>query len=375
MILLSQEARKTALPLDQSEWMKILKEVIQQGKNSEGNFFIFGYDKNGKPQVINLQDDMGDWEKRQTWSTPKEADLQRAVVFRLSSSGLAMTPIEFPKPNKKQYDPFVHIHYNDVLGAVVVDDGYQVQFRWSEDEADTYGKGWRKILPHERRGGEYELLTPEQRIKAIAKQYGTQYGFTNPDGSIKQEAVKILYDAQGKPAVLLLVEGKNGAPEQYGLSPALNNPQIFEKAWQRLNEVDPDIASLLTRVYGLKLIGGDLGTEELTFSHGREFYMSSLSPDKVEINELNMKNPSLTYAMFVILDETRAIAHDYGLLSTDSTLPYWARSLDPNSGVDKGNFVLRWIEENKSRLTSQEIKDLTEDSNFVIKWYEQNAKK
>ena len=82
--------------------------------------------------------------------------------------------------------------------------------------------------------------------------------------------------------------------------------------------------------------------------------------------------------MATILFETRGIAHNswyhpFWSLSTDPNLPYWARILDQNSGVDKGTFTLLWIEENRSRLTSQEIRDLEYFSNFVIDWYRANT--
>jgi len=393
-IVLSRDVFNNLVPIDRRSGMnqqEINKQVIELLKRSEWGDLLIEIEKNisgqpnlsnvffvtlmgGKPILITIKPEENVAQALKRKGSIPINEITRAEIFYYQDSQRKVDRVNFPRSlGGGVYSDFAYqlnLDGNDGESKFVGHDGYQA--RWIYD---LQTQSWRPILPHERRGGEYELLTPEQRIKAIAKQYGTQYGFTNPDGSIKQEAVKILYDAHGKPSVILLVEGKNGAPGQYGLNPALNNPQVFEKAWQRLNEVDPDIASLLTRVYGLKLIGGDLGVDKLTFSEGREFYMASYSPERVEINEIQTKNPSVIYAIATILQETRAIAHDYGLLSTDSTLPYWARSLDPNSGVDKGNFVLRWIEENKSRLTSQEIKDLTEDSNFVIKWYEQNAKK
>jgi hypothetical protein len=77
--------------------------------------------------------------------------------------------------------------------------------------------------------------------------------------------------------------------------------------------------------------------------------------------------------MGIFLTETRAMAHDdYNRLTNDQNSPYWARILDPNPGIDKAKFILKWIEENQSRLTPQEIKALNSFANLVLNWYREN---
>ena len=76
--------------------------------------------------------------------------------------------------------------------------------------------------------------------------------------------------------------------------------------------------------------------------------------------------------MGILLAETRAMAHDDSRLTNDQNSPYWAKILDPNSGVDKAKFISEWIEENQSRLTPQEIKALNSSVNLILNWYQQN---
>jgi hypothetical protein len=334
----------------------------------EGNMFFATY-VGGKPALINPKPELVR-EAIKRGSIPIE-EVTRANIYTLTENGqLEINSINFPTtPNGRVWSNFAY-HWSDKLGTYVGHDLYQIKFVY-----DCQSKLWRKISPQEYLTGKYEILTPEQRIKAIAEEYGEMYGFVNPDGSIKDEAVRILYDAEGNPAVLLLVEGKNGAPAEYGLSPRWDSIRLFEAAWKRLNEIDPMIGLLFTRVYGLKIIGENLPRAiigEPTFCCGRENYAATYISGIIAINEGSLNIRSIPFAMEILLAETRAIAHDYGRLTNDSNAPYWAKILDSNPGIDKAKFVLEWIEEHQSELTPQERKALTSFANGVLDWYQKN---
>lgn len=400
MILLSQKAKEalaaSGQKIEESEWMRILEEGIERTfarfvtgaspfniwintnvpVGTPAEFLIIQPPpilflwENNQPIVVFLVDNKEAINRNYIGYVGKASEEKGVTFEKIPLYGYERKKIGSSWEAVKNYN----FRLLEAAGQLVADDGYQVRAVY-EKKKDGEEMDWRPILPHERKEGEYEILTPEQRINAILKEYGQKYGLLNSDGSPKKEAFKILYNNRGEPAVLLLVEGKNGAPEQYGLNPTLNNPQMFEKAWNRLVEIDPDIADILTRVYGLKIIGGDL---DVGFVDGREFYNASYSQGEVQINEKQIKHPSLPVAMFLILVETRAMAHDAGYLVNGTGKPYWARALydDPekdkgNPGVDKGNFVLEWIKRNRLRLTKEEIITLTDIANFVKDWYRQ----
>ncbi|MFN3821767.1 MAG: hypothetical protein ACK4OO_05485, partial [bacterium] len=83
-------------------------------------------------------------------------------------------------------------------GGLVADDGYQIMALW---EPDPQGKmSWRQILPHERKAGEYELLTPEQRMKKAMADLQSVTGY-NGEGYWEQRKNTVVdyTDTQGKP--------------------------------------------------------------------------------------------------------------------------------------------------------------------------------
>jgi hypothetical protein len=365
-------SQRVAVILNESPWAKIMTTLLNspyQRAIFEGNMFFATY-VGGKPALINPRPELLREAIKREYIPIEE--VTRANIYTLTENGqLEIKSIQFPKaPNGIVWGNFAY-HWSDKLGTYVGHDLYQIKFVY-----DCQSKLWREISPQEYLTGKYEILTPEQRIKAIAEEYGGMYGFVNPDGSIKDEAVRILYDAEGNPAVLLLVEGKNGAPAEYGLSPRWDSIRVFEAAWKRLNEIDPMIGLLFTRVYGLKIIGENLPRAiigEPTFCCGRENYAATYISGIIAINEENLSDRSITFAMGILLAETRAMAHDdYNRLTNDQNSPYWARILDPNPGIDKAEFILEWIEENQSRLTPQEIKALNSVANHVLNWYREN---
>jgi len=86
------------------------------------------------------------------------------------------------------------IHWGEKLNTLVVDDGYQVRYYFDQDKNE-----WIKVFPHERRAGEYELLTPRQRME---KAMADLKSITGYDGSgVWTEGPKTVVDytdAQGK---------------------------------------------------------------------------------------------------------------------------------------------------------------------------------
>ena len=175
----------------EERWEKILLQVFnpQDPKKgylenlSEKNIIVFNLSPAGKPQVFIF-----------TTGENKFTNLFRKLKGNHEVLIAEENHVFLPPPTEFKRDFYPLPQWNERLNALVYHDGYQVRKIF-----DPQKNSWRDVLPHERRSGEYELLTPEQRMR---KAMADLKSITGYDGSgVWTEGPKTVVDytdAQGK---------------------------------------------------------------------------------------------------------------------------------------------------------------------------------
>lgn len=274
-------AKELARLMRGSEWEKILKEIIRDNLNTEGNFFIFS-SVNGNGIVINLQDDKADYQERLGWTSLMGKDLVRAKIFSIGENEIIRTvKVEFFKPNGTQYNSKNHILWGDHINSLLTTDGYTILASF-----DINSNTWRPILPHERKNGEYEILTPEQRmIKAMADLRGvtgydgsgvwtegkpTVVDYTDSQGEKHHQELKVYLvhatqDPQS-PVVYEVLEDPKTGEMMFTIRQAKDNEQniqglneqqaaLVRQAWAYLLAADPAVMQKFWRVNKVAGVG------------------------------------------------------------------------------------------------------------------------
>ena len=127
-----------------------------------------------------------------------------------------------------------------------------------------------------------------------------------------------------------------------GLRFDMGNIEATESAISRILSIDPNALD------GLNAITGSIAlfaTNPTEFSAG-----FTVKQRLIHVNELTRVRYSTMGMLFIILTELRAIK-TYGGTSTDL--------LDSNRGIDKGLYVQRLVDRNRSRFTDQEYQEIT----------------
>lgn len=267
----------------------------------------------------------------------------------------------------KKPDPFemqnaldtTDVRFHDETGKLITDDGYQIRATLPQQKNEKGVYEWIPILPHERRDGRAEFLTPEQKIDVVVKRLGVILGLKNPDGSVNPNSYITLPNSKGEPSMILVKGGEGGSP--CGLSPELGYVADLQTAVTRLNEIDPTIVDTITRGFGLKAVTYELVPPSV-FIEGRENFDGSYTVDKgiVHLNQKKGKSPGQTVLMYDILIESRAI----GFLSNRIGV-----KLDDDVGIEKGLFIKQWCEDNKNKLTVEEYDLMVYYADYNIKTY------
>ncbi|GAB4401791.1 MAG: hypothetical protein Kow00123_11410 [Anaerolineales bacterium] len=164
--------------------------------------------------------------------------------------------------------------WSEKLHTLVFHDGYQIRKYY-----DLENNRWNTILPHERKNGEYELLTPQQRmIKAMAdlkritgydgsgvwtEGEPTVVDYTDSQGTKHHQELKVhlIHESQdpNSPVVYEVLEDPNTGEMMFTIRQAKDNPQniqglneqqaeLVRQAWAYLLSADPAIMQKFWRV-------------------------------------------------------------------------------------------------------------------------------
>ena len=370
LVLLTQEVSERLGPLlasegiralSQSDWGTILEKrpmeyVLKQTEGTRG--YILSLDMEGKPVVFFLTGDdktivTSHIDSRQVGNVGRK-NTEGEIVFDPIPLYRYPDEIENPWEVVEKYDFRLH----EETGEIIADDGFQISAYLRKDEEGTYE--WNPILPHERRDGRAEFLTPEQKIDVIVKRLGDILGLKNPDGSVNPNSFITLPNSKSEPAIVLVKGGEGGS--LCGLSPELGFVTDLQAAVARLNEIDPTIVDTITRGFGLKAVTyQDVKLD--TFASGREGYAATYnwSTGVVYINQkATNRSPGRTESISTLLMESRGIAFDSNRIND---------KLADINGIDKSLWIKNWCETNKTRLSAEELATLEKDADYNIERY------
>jgi hypothetical protein len=215
-----------------------------------------------------------------------------------------------PPPTVVEKSFYPRPQWWESLKTLVFHDGYQVRKVF-----DFKTKTWRTVLPHERRGGEYEFLTPRQRMeKAMADlKYITGYDgsgiwtegpktvvdYTDTQGKKHHQELKVWFvhetqDPKSKVVYEVLEDPKSGemmftirASNDKDIK-GLNEKQaaLVRQAWAYLLSADPQVMQKFWRV---NKVGG-VGEKMLPMpaTNDREKGLILYNPNSLDNNEIEL---------------------------------------------------------------------------------------
>ena len=256
-------------------------------------------EENNQPVVVFLADDVAALNNYDVGYLGRIGEEGKVVFKRIPLFGAT------PKDIGSQWRAVAELDFRllEKSGQLVADDGYQLR---AILEMDDQGKPtWRQILPHERKTGEYELLTPDQRMrKAMAdlekitgyngeglweKRPNTTVDYTDTQGNKHHQEVEVyfvhadqnpespvVYEVIKDPATGEMMFTIRAAKENQEKIKGLNEQQaaLVRQAWAYLLAADPEVMRKFWRVnkvggVGIKadddpattnwLIGGQVG--------------------------------------------------------------------------------------------------------------------
>lgn len=207
-VIFSQEAQKSfpGGKIEESEWVRILNEIKAKKYPLYGDVIFSSLSSEGNPVIITIKPDPPEEvAKRKNISGLPIAEVTRGKLYTrdAKTNSLMVRSFEFPS---REFSLGIN-YWDNEKGTVVAHDGYQI--RYTLEINDQGQPSWRHVLPHERKNGEYEILTPEQRMrKAIAdlkeitgydgsglweKRPNTVVDYTDTQGQKRHQEVEIYF--------------------------------------------------------------------------------------------------------------------------------------------------------------------------------------
>jgi len=267
MVLLTQEVLEKLSPslsseginaIVQSEWGAILeerpKEYMTKGTGVTPSY-ILSMDVEGNPVVFFLTgDDKTGIDKYYVGHVGRMRQGEKPNYDKIPLYGYDPEEMGSQWTAVEQYDFRLH----DRTGELVADDGFQIGAILTGSTQKTYE--WTPILPHERRDGRAELLSPEQRVRkelAMMKEitgyddtglwepatdengipYTKVHATSDPSSEVVYEMIQ---DERGNPQMFTIRECDYN-DETGGKIVGLNDAQasLTRQAWRILETADP----------------------------------------------------------------------------------------------------------------------------------------
>ena len=257
----------------------------------------------------------------------------------------------------------------------VAQDGFQITayYDWKTGE-------WTKILPHERRDGRAELLTPRQRMEEAMKETGSEaytgyfgqgaweeknYTFTDSDGKKYNVKYYLVHETDDpkSPVGYEVIEGKSGEMvftvrrSENKIIEGLDEKQaaLVRQAWALLEAADPQIMTKFWRVNKVGGVGiGNIPNLFSSHTNLEGFGIMIFNPKRINSYGDN------TAAMIVVI-----LGEGYELLTTSqfyisSSTNNWQYiedkpldCLDNNAVADAAKRQLAWYKKYGHNLPTQ----------------------
>jgi len=275
--------------------------------------------------------------------------------------------------------------------TLVVDDGYQVRYYLKDKNKDE--NEWVKVLPHERRAGEYELLTPRQRmekamadLKSITGYDGkgvwtegpkTVVDYTDTQGQKHHQELNVYFvhadENPESPVVYEVLEDPASGEMVFTIRASnhkdikgLNEKQaaLVRQAWAYLVSADPQVMQKFWRVNKL---GGTGLHKEIQSLSTNWFINSTVGLDL--INPTYLTNIELVLTS-LIQESYELYANQFGVSLTKDDYKY--RNLPPDCQsldgmVDASLRYKEWVKKYGNRLP------VNLDPNYSLSYYQNFA--
>jgi len=179
-----------AQKLGGSEWGKNLSKIVDP-QNPEN-----GYIKKPSPLNTIIFDVLNGKERVLFFTTGEDGVTSKFRKLRGFTQVLIAdeSGVYAPSPTRIESSYYRYPQWVEGLNTIVFHDEYQIRRVF-----DSQLNSWRPILPHERRAGEYELLTPRQRMEKAMADLKSTTGYDGSGVWTQGQKTAVDYtDAQGQ---------------------------------------------------------------------------------------------------------------------------------------------------------------------------------